>query len=130
MYKTGLNIKTFEVRVILGLKVGYTNKIISFDEVSNAIKTSALKVNNFTFSGTLTPSEIIVSGEREYQEPAILIESSIYPRYPEEQGIFKRKFIQFVGHLAVELHQERVSLRFTDESLMIETKYCKNPDIK
>jgi len=130
MYKTGLNIETFEARVILGLKVGYSNKTFSLDEVKKAIKTSASKVNSFTFSGTLTSSEIVVSGKNEYNEPAILIESSIYPRFPEEKDRFKERFTEFVGNLAIELRQERIAVRFTDESLMIETKYCKNPDIR
>ncbi len=130
MYKNGLNIETFEVKVILGLKVGYTNKMVSLEEIKEAIKTVAPKVKDFTFSGTLTPSEILVSGKSEYNEPAILIESSIYPRFPESKEMFKKKFTEFIGNLAVELKQERVAIMFTDESLMIETKYCKNPDIK
>jgi len=130
MYKTGLNIKTFEGRVILGLRVGYSNEAISLVEVKKAIKTSASKVNDFTFSGTLTHSELVVTGKSEYIEPVILIESSIYPRFPEEKNKFKEKFVEFIGNLAVELRQERVAIRFTDESLMIETEYCKNPDIE
>ena len=131
MYKTGLNIKTFEARVVLGLKVGYLSKeTISLDDVKRAIEKSASKVDDFTFSGILTSSEIVVSGKSEYKEPAILIETSIYPRFPEEKETFKKKFTEFIGKLAVELKQERVVIRFTDESLMVETEYCKNSDIK
>jgi len=130
MYKTGLNIKTFEARVILGLRVGYSDETVSLDEVKKAIRKSASKVDGFTFSGTLTPSEIFVSGKSEYEEPTILIETSIYPRFPEERDVFKKKFTEFIGNLAVELKQERVAIRFTDESLMVETEYGKNHDIK
>lgn len=77
----------------------------------------------------MTPSEIVVSGMSEYNEQAVLIESSIYPRFPEQIVVFKKKITEFVGSLAVELKQERISVRFTDESFIIETKYCKNPDI-
>ena len=129
-YKTGLNIVTFEARAILGLNIGYSDKRLSLDDLKTAIKKTVSKMNGYTFSGTLTPTEIVVSGETEYNEPAVLIETPIYPRFPEEKNRFKEKFIEFMGNLAVELRQERVAVRFTDESLMIETKYCQNPDIK
>src|SRR3989339_910914 len=130
MFKTGLKVSTFEARVILGLKIGYSDRTFTIDDVKIAIKISALKVADFTFSGTLTPSEIVVAGVKEYNEPAILIESSIYPRFPQDARLFKEKFTESIGNLAVELKQERVAVRFTDESLMIETEFCKNPDIK
>ncbi|MEX1061657.1 MAG: hypothetical protein WEC39_00905 [Patescibacteria group bacterium] len=129
MYKAGLNIKTFEAKIILGAKVGYSKEDISPSQVRNAIKMAARKVKDFTFSGTLTFAEIIVSGQKEYGEPAFLLESSIYPRYPQEKETFKKKIIEFTGNLLMLLKQERGGVRFTDETILIETEYCKNPSI-
>ena len=66
----------------------------------------------------------------EYEEPAVSINTSIYPRFPEEIARFKNNFIQFIGHLATALKQERVAIRFSDESLMLETEYCTKPDLQ
>lgn len=130
MVKTGININTFEAKVILGLKVGYSEELISLNQVKEAIRKVASSLDSFTFSGTLTPSEIIVAGKNKYQEPCILIATSIYPRFPQEKTKFKKEFIEFIGKLAEELKQERIGIVFTDESLIIETKYCQHPDIK
>lgn len=130
-FKTGLNIKTFEASAILGLRVGYSNTQVSLDEVKKAIDESASKVGNYTFSGILTPTNIYVTKkDGAYEEPAVSINSSIYPRFPENQETFKKNFIQFIGHLATILKQERVAIRFSDESLMLETGYCSRPDLK
>ena len=128
-FKTGLNIKTFEASATLGLRAGYTDKQISTEALRQAVKSAAAKVENYTFSGTFTPTHILVTGKSEYEEPAIAIETSIYPRFPEEVAAFKTNFVQFVGHLATDLKQERVAVRFTDESLMLETEYATKPDI-
>lgn len=130
MFKIGMNIKTFEAKATLGLKVGYSEELISLNQVKETIKKVASSLDGYTFSGTLTPSEIIVAGKKEYKESCVLIETSIYPRFPQEKDDFKKEFIKFIGKLAEELKQERVSIIFTDESLMIETKYCKTLDIK
>lgn len=126
----GMNIKTFEAKAILGLKVGYSEELISLNQVRETIKKVAASLEGYTFSGTLTPSEIIVAGEKEYKESCVLIETSIYPRFPQDEDKFKKEFIEFIGKLAEDLEQERVAVIFTDESLILETKYCKNPDIK
>ncbi len=130
-FKTGLNIKTFQASAILGLRVGYSNVLITLDEVKNAIKESANKIENYTFSGTLTPTNIFVAKkDGVYEEPAISVDTSIYPRFPEEQKKFKNNFTQFIGNLASALKQERIAIRFSDESLMLETEYCTKPDLK
>lgn len=130
-FKTGLNIKTFEASVILGLTIGYSGKQIATEQLRQAVKDSASKVENYTFSGTFTQTHIMVIGKGgEYEEPAVSIDTSIYPRFPEEKESFKNNFIQFIGYLATALKQERVAIRFSDESLMLETKFCTKPDLK
>ncbi len=129
-FKTGLNIKTFEASAILGLMIGYSKQQIPTDQLRQAVKSAAAKVDNYTFSGTFTPTHILVTGKREYEEPAIAIQTSIYPRFPEELATFKTNFIQFIGHLSTALKQERVAIRFTDECLMLETEYATKPDLK
>ncbi len=130
-YKTGLNIKTFEARAIIGRRVGYSEILMTEGEIRDKLKEVSKKIENYVFSGNLTKTEIVVSRkDKDYQEPAYLIETSIYPRFPVEVKKFKEKFIELIGEIAVALKQERVAISFSDESLMLETKYCKNPDIK
>lgn len=129
--QTGLNIPTFEGSFILGLRQGYGGKTISLEEVKAAIKKVASEISDFVFSGTLITTTIIAQGKGvDYEEPGVLISSSIYPRFPQSRNEFKQKFTEFAGKLAVELKQERTGLKFTDESFLLETKYCKKSDIK
>ena len=131
MFKTGLQIPTFCASVVLGRKVGYTEELLSFIEVKQAIVAAAASVEGFTFSGTLTETVIYAVGPwGTYQEPAILIQSSIYPRFPVERDKFKEGFTSFVVHLATDLHQERAAVQFSDESFMLETEHCKEPDLQ
>ncbi|MEK7168648.1 MAG: hypothetical protein AAB778_01420 [Patescibacteria group bacterium] len=130
-YKTGLSIQTFEAKVIIGKNVGYTAEVLDYQTIKNAIKQASENVGNFVFSGTITPTEILVTGNnKNYEEQGFKIETSIYPRFPVEIKKFKDDFVKFVDNLLVLLKQERTGIRFSDESLMIETKYCKNPDLK
>jgi hypothetical protein len=129
-YKTGLAIETYEVSALIGRNVGYTDKLLSLDEIEKALKKATLEISNFIFSGTVTPTTIMAYGNGvNYKEQAVEISSSIYPRFPQEKDQFKKSFIDFIGRVAVLLKQERVAIRFTDESLMLETKYCKSPDL-
>jgi len=129
-YKTGLNIPAFQVSVILGSRIGYTKNHLTLDEIKIAIAESSKKVKGFTFSGILTATTVLVEGEgKKYEEKAYLIQSSIYPRYPVGKKKFKKDFSKFIGELATILRQERIIVNFSDESFIIETKYCKNPDL-
>lgn len=126
-YKVGKPIKTFEARAIIGLKVGYSEKLLSQSQVIDAVKKIA-KNTDYAFSGTLTETKIIVcvTGNN-YYESAVEIFTSIYPRFVMQESRFKKDFQDFIGKVAVELKQERVNIRFTDESILLETKHCKNP---
>jgi len=129
--RTGENIPTFMASVLLGLKVGYTETLHTINEVKAAINSARDKVSGYTFSGSLTTSGIYASGSwGTYEEPSILISTSIYPRFPMEVKKFKTDFICFIGYLATELGQERVAVQFSDESFMLETEHCKEPDLK
>jgi len=130
LFKTGCNINFFEGSVLVGLNVGDTGETLDIKDVESAIKKISEEIN-YVFSGTITSTKILVAGKnKNYEENAILVWTSIYPRFPVEKDNFKSEFIKFVGELATELKQERTSINFTDESLMLETEYCKNPDLK
>lgn len=130
-YKIGLDTETFEARAIIGMRVRYSNALITKNEVKIALKEASRKIEDYTFSGNLVETEIVVSGkDKDYEEQAYLVETSVYPRFPVEVQKFKEKFIELIGNLAVSLKQERVAIRFSDQSLILETKYCKNPDIE
>lgn len=130
-YKTGLNIKTFEAKVLIGRQISNSSKVVSDGEIKKAAKQAAERVGEYTFSGTIRPVDILVAGNgKEYEEPGYSIETSIYPRFPVEIEKFKEDFIKFIGNLLVILKQERTGVRFSDESILIETKYCKNPSFE
>lgn len=129
-YKTGLNMDFFEGSALIGLSIGNTGEILSIGDVESAIKKISEEIN-YVFSGTITPTKILVVGKnKDYEEDAVLIWTSIYPRFPVEKEIFKSEFVKFVGSLLSELKQDRTAINFTDESMMIETENCKNPDLK
>ncbi|MEK7470652.1 MAG: hypothetical protein AAB622_01470 [Patescibacteria group bacterium] len=130
-YKTGLNIKTFETKALIGRRVGYSSDILEEKDIKMAVIKAAEDVEGYVFSGTITPTDILVAGSgKEYQEPAYAIETSIYPKFPVEVKKFKEDFIKFIGNLLLILKQERTGIIFSDESLLIETKYCKNPSLE
>lgn len=130
-YKTGLNITTFEAKVLIGRNVGYTSEKIDVSDFKNAIKKAVKRVDGYTFSGTITETTILASGVgKDYEEQGYELYTSIYPRFPIEVKEFKEKFTKFISELALILKQQRVCVRFSDETFMIETKYCENPDLK
>ena len=129
-YKTGLNTDFFEASVLVGLNLGNTSETLSIADVESAIKKVSEEIN-YVFSGTITLTKILVTGKnKNYEEDAVLVWTSIYPRFPIEKESFKNDFVKFVGFLLVELEQDRTAINFTDESMMIETENCKNPDLK
>ncbi len=129
-YKTGLNTDFFEASVLVGLNLGNTGETLSIGDVESAIKKVSEEIN-YVFSGTITLTKILVAGKnKNYEEDAVLVWTSIYPRFPIEKENFKNGFVKFVGFLLVELEQDRTAINFTDESVMIETENCKNPDLK
>ncbi|AKM83023.1 hypothetical protein A2422_03545 [Candidatus Woesebacteria bacterium RIFOXYC1_FULL_31_51] len=129
-YKTGLNIEFFEASALVGLKAGYQSENININTIEEAIKHVSERID-YIFSGTITPTKILVAGkDKNYEEDAVLIWTSIYPRFSVVENKFKESFIKFIGELAIELKQERTSINFSDESLMLETEFCKNPDLK
>lgn len=129
-YKTGLNTDFFEASVLVGLNLGNTSETLSIADVESAIKKVSEEIN-YVFSGTITLTKILVTGKnKNYEEDAVLVWTSIYPRFSIEKESFKNDFVKFVGFLLVELEQDRTAINFTDESMMIETENCKNPDLK
>ena len=129
-YKTGLNTDFFFFFFLVGLNLGNTGETWSIGDVESAIKKVSEEIN-YVFSGTITLTKILVAGKnKNYEEDAVLVWTSIYPRFPIEKESFKNDFIKFVGFLLIELEQDRTAINFTDESIMIETEHCKNPDLK
>ncbi len=129
-FKTGLNTEFFEASVLVGLSIRNTRETLEIKDVESAIKKVTEEIN-YVFSGTITPTKILVAGKnKDYEENAALIWTSIYPRFPIEKENFKNEFVKFVGSLLIELRQDRTAINFTDESMMIETEYCKNSDLK
>lgn len=126
-YKIGLNTDFYEGFAIIGLSSKETK--YTFEDLQDIVDKVAIKVG-YVFSGTLTPTKIQVAGvNKGYKEDAVLIWTSIYPRFKVEKAKFRNDFIQFIGEILLEMHQERTAINFSDESLMIETKYCLKPDL-
>ncbi len=129
-FKTGLNTEFFEGSALVGLNIANTGEVLDVKDVESAIKKVSEGIN-YVFSGTITPTKILVAGKnKNYEENAALVWTSIYPRFPLEKETFKKDFLNFIGELLTELKQDRTAINFTDESLMIETEHCKNPDLR
>lgn len=120
---TRKNIKTFEGRIYLGLRKGYTDQMY--------FKTDAERVcEEFVKTGwcvTITPTEFIytptyVTGQEDSVsgENGLIIGAINYPRYPTSELTLKEKLLSLAKLLLEELSQERVTVVFTDETIMLE----------
>lgn len=107
-------IDTFTATIYLGLRHGYTEKFSSVNEVRPWLQDYCDKVK---LGLTLTPTEFIyVDGG----EPGLIIGLINYPRFPASESSIKDKAIEIAKGLMKLCHQERISIVFSDETIMLE----------
>jgi len=112
---------TFTANIYLGLQHGYSGGHSSIDEVRSWVQ---LYCNEEKLGVTLTPTEFIYVGGG---EPGVIIGLINYPRFPSSEFEIKSRAIAIAQGLMKLCHQERVSVVFSDETIMLEKDEYPNP---
>ena len=106
-------VETYGASIFLGLRGGYTNNVSTIKEV-NRIVGEYVDEHNMCVSVTPTAFHY-VGGD----EPGAIIGLINYPRYPSTKECLKSYALAMATHLKETFHQNRVSVMFPDETIMI-----------
>jgi hypothetical protein len=115
-----VSVKTFTANFTLGLKVGYTDKLNSLDEVREALTESQQQIKAQTgigLSAKLTVCEIVFLGQ---SEPSVEISLLQYPKFPADEKLLKQAILQLASLMMEKLQQNRTVIVFQDETIMLE----------
>lgn len=105
---------TFTANIYLGLRHGYTGVYSTIEDVRQWLQNYC---NEVKLGVSLTPTEFIyVDGS----EPGVIIGLIKYPRFPEPDGFIKQKAFAIAKGLMQLCHQERVSIVYPTETVMLE----------
>lgn len=105
---------TFTANIYVGLRHGYTDQQSSVDEVRQWLQNYC---NEVKLGVTLTPTEFIyVDGG----EPGVIVGLIQYPRFPKPIDSIKNNAFTIAKGLMELCHQERVSIVYPNETVMLE----------
>jgi hypothetical protein len=106
---------TFTASIYIGTRHGYSeDKLSSIDEIRQWLKEFC---NDVKLGVTLTPTEFIyVDGG----EPGVIVGLINYPRFPKPIKEIKENARAIAQGLMELCEQERVSIVFSDETIMLE----------
>ena len=106
--------KTFTANIYVGTQHGYDGEYSSIDEIRAWLKNYCDQVK---LGVTLTKTEFIyVNGS----EPGVIVGLINYPRFSTSVEAIKEKAIAIAQGLMELCHQERVSIVYSDETIMLE----------
>jgi len=107
------SLPTYEVKIFVGLRIGYSKMINNFQTVINICQNYC---NEVCLCVTVTPTTFVyVNGN----EPGAIIGLINYPRFPSTEEDVCNKAIKLAEILKEELQQQRVSVMTPTESIMI-----------
>ncbi len=112
--------KTFKAIATLGLKRGYTEEVISINDLKEKLVIAQQKVYeqmNIQLSTKVSPCSIVFSGQ---DEPSVDLSFIQYPKFPNVESQLKEGIIMLVEILMKLLDQNRVVIVFEDEIFMLE----------
>ncbi len=105
---------TFTANIYVGLRHGYSGELSSVNEARQWLQNYC---NEVKLGVTLTPTEFIyVDGG----EPGVIIGLIQYPRFPKPVEEIKGNALAIANGLMKLCHQERISIVFSDETIMVE----------
>lgn len=107
--------KTYYGKIYLGLQEGYNGTIFSYEELKKELQKHEKK---FGCVNVVKNEYIYVGGS----EPGAIIETINYPRFPATNQKIKEKTLELAEVLRVKFRQNRVSVMFPDETIMIGEK--------
>lgn len=106
---------TFIANIYVGLQHGYSGSFVSVHEVRDWVQQYC---NQKKLGVTFTQTEFIyVDGG----EPGLIVGLINYPRFPSSIEEIKEKAIEIAQGLIKLCHQERISIVFSDETIMLES---------
>lgn len=108
--------ESFNVQIWVGLRVGYTTKIHTMDDVREICDKY---VNEIKDCITITPTEFrYVDG----MEPGVIVGYINYPRFPRKKTQIISRALELAGYLMDDLEQNRVTVTTPDKSYMLESE--------
>jgi len=105
---------TFTANIYVGTQHGYDGEFSSIDEIRQWLQNYCDTVK---LGITLTPTEFIYVGGR---EPGVIVGLINYPRFPKPIEEIKAQAFDIANGLMKLCHQERLSIVFSDETMMLE----------
>jgi hypothetical protein len=107
-------VDTFTADIYLGFRHGYSDRFSSVDEVRAWVQNYC---NEQKIGVTFTPTEFIYT---DGNESGVIIGLINYPRFPKAKETIKYMAMIIAQSLMRLCHQERVSVVFSDETVMFE----------
>ncbi len=107
-------IDTFTATIYVGFKEEYGGPTHTLDEARHICERY---VDDLGLCVTLTPTEYIYTNG---SEPGCIIGLINYPRFPDTKGAIKTKATGLARKFLKEFNQFRVTIVFTDETVMLE----------
>lgn len=120
---TQKSLPTFEAKIYVGLRKRYTETLCKPIQVWNICQYAVAKGWCLTYTPTefiYTPTYTTGSNCCAGSEPGYIIGAINYPRFPVEVALLKERVLDLARMLLVELDQTRISVVFTDETVMLE----------
>jgi hypothetical protein len=108
-------VESFNAQIWVGLRVGYTDKLHTLDDVREICDRY---VNDVKYCVTITPTEFrYVDGN----EPGVIVGLVNYPRFPISVPGLVTRATELAGYLMDELEQFRVTVTTPNKSYMLES---------
>lgn len=109
------SVLTFTASIYIGTRHGYSNN--EYTKIEDIHKWLENYCNKVKLGLTLTPTEFIYVGG---YEPGVIVGLINYPRFPKPNGTIKKYSLEIAEGLMELCKQERVSVVFSDETIMLE----------
>jgi len=112
------SVKTFQATIFCGFRPGY-NQLLKFDEdyFREAKDICQEYCNSVGLGLTIKPTHF---GYKDGEEPGVEIGLINYPRFPKQDIEIKNISLELATKLKEHFKQIRVSIVFTDETIMLE----------
>lgn len=105
--------KPFQAHIYCGLRVGYSDEYYTHEDVEKICQSY---VNEFKWCVTITKTRYVyVDGA----EDGIIVGIIYYPRFPKTDEALKRLTLRLASILLEELGQNRISVVFNNEVVML-----------
>lgn len=112
--------KTFNASFVIGRNIGYSNNLLSIEEIEQAILKGQKIINDkykVPLSAKLTECKIVFLGQN---EPSVEISFIQYPKFPIDELNYKLAIIELVKLLMDLLQQNRIVIVFPDNTMSLE----------